>query len=290
VRVSGGACQGPSLLEPFARTLQFPDLSQREAEFRKESAPKRPIRAEVDGAAEQGDGRPCVLSRARSSGGGGQPLGATFTESRVGRPELDPVAMRLLQVVADDLVGSLVAQLGRQPVRVTPVQRRALPLRDRLVGRVANEDMAEAEAVVARHSRPIGPDHLLPHEREQMGADLASLALRKKLEDSATVEEPSFDGAELDHRPLLPGEPIDRSRQQRLQGRRHLELAVSGLGVHRDELLDEEGVPLGGLDDPRPPLGGDLSELRHQCLAVRPRQRLERQQGRVRLRRSPTRP
>jgi hypothetical protein len=74
-----------------------------------------------------------------------------------------------------------------------------------------------------------------------------------------------------------------------MQRRRDLELAVAAFGPHRDELLHEEWIPFGGLDDLRPRLPGQLAEPLHERLAVRLRERLERDDGRVRPRRRPRR-
>ena len=178
-------------------------------------------------------------------------------------------------MVADDLVGRVVAELRDEPVGVLLVERGALPLGDRVVRRVADEDVAEAEAVVSRQRRPVGSDQLLADERQQVRADRGSLGLGQQRSDGAAVEEPPFDRAALDHGALRLAEPVDARGEQRLQRRRHLELAVLALGPHGDELLDEERVPLGRVDDPLPRLLGEIAEPLHERLAVLLRERVQ---------------
>ena len=92
--------------------------------------------------------------------------------------------------------------------------------------------------------------------------------LGQERRDGAAVEEPPSTEPRSSHRALLLGEPVDARREQRLQGRRHLELAVAALRLHRDELLDEERVALGCLDDPLPRLLGRSPSWPTSALAV----------------------
>ena len=68
------------------------------------------------------------------------------------------------------------------------MQLGSLTLRNRLVGRVADQDVPEAKAVVAGHGCPIGPDQLLTHQGEEMSADLVSRRLGQELRHGASVE------------------------------------------------------------------------------------------------------
>ena len=92
-------------------------------------------------------------------------------EGCLGRPELGGVEGGLLEVVAEDLLELLADALAVEPVGETLVQLGSQPLRHRLVRRVADEDVTEAEAVVAGETRAVGADELLAHEREQVRAD-----------------------------------------------------------------------------------------------------------------------
>ena len=78
----------------------------------------------------------------------------------------DSVPVRLLEVVADDLV-ALDEVVLREPVGEALVQLGARRLRQRLVGRVADEQMAEAEALVVGERRRRRADELLAHERRR---------------------------------------------------------------------------------------------------------------------------
>ena len=132
------------------------------------------------------------------------------------------------------------------------VQRRPLALRDRLVRRVADEDVAEAErrrrpAAVARSGRisslrtsvsrcaPTSARSALGQER--CDRRRGGRAVLRPSRAATTARSGS-------------AEAVDAGGEQRLQRRRHLELAVAALGLHGDELLDEERVALRSLDDP----------------------------------------
>jgi hypothetical protein len=205
------------------------------------------------------------------------------------RPELDSVSVGLLEVVPEDLAGRVAAERRLQPIPEALVQVGPEPLRDRIVRGVPDQDVAEAEAVVARKRRPVGPDQLLPDERQQMRVDPRPRLLGKQLDDGASVEQPPFDRRPFDHCSLLGLEPVDPRGEQRLDRRRDLQLAVFALRLHRDELLHEERVPLGGLDNPGLGVGGKLVQLLDQRLRLFARKRLERDQRRVRPWRRPDR-
>jgi len=88
-------------------------------------------------------------------------------------------------VIADDLLvlGLTVACLPLEPARKTLMQLRAAFLRETPVGRVANEDVAEAEGVLAGELGGVGIDELLPDERVQVRSDVAALLLGRELDD-----------------------------------------------------------------------------------------------------------
>ncbi len=73
-------------------------------------------------------------------------------ERRIRAVELGPVPMRLLEVVADDLV-ALDEVVRREPLGEALVQLGSGRLRERLVGGVADEQVPEAEALVVRKGR-----------------------------------------------------------------------------------------------------------------------------------------
>jgi hypothetical protein len=93
-------------------------------------------------------------------------MSTEITTSVVELPELRSVPDRLLEVIADDLVefaGSLAGPL-LEPAGVPLVQHRAPLLRDRIVGRVSDHQVAKAERPLSREDWPLGTDQLLAHE------------------------------------------------------------------------------------------------------------------------------
>ena len=81
--------------------------------------------------------------------------------------QLGEEAARLLEVVAHDLLELVHARRGGvlEPVREALVQLRARLLRQRPVGGVADQDVAEAEGVVVAEGRAVGADQVAPDER-----------------------------------------------------------------------------------------------------------------------------
>ena len=275
VPVAGLARKRHRLLYHLPGTRQLPDLLESPAEADEQQRARDPVGDQVGRTAPEVHLSGDVPSDASSAGGGCQPFRGACAQSGIGRAELHPVAIRLLQVIPDDLVGRVLSELRDEPVDVPLVQRRALPLGNRVVRGVADEDVTETKAVVSWQRRPVGSDQLLANERQQVRADRGSLGLGQQRSDGAAVEEPPFDRAALDHGALRLAELVDARGQQRLQRRRHLELAVPALGPHGDELLDEERVPLGRVDDPLPRLLGEIAEPLHERLAVLLRERVQ---------------
>ena len=154
----------------------------------------------------------------------------------------------------------------REPVAEVLVQLRALRFRKAVVGGVAHEEMAEAKRILAGEERPVRPDQLLADERGQLGREPRLLG-RERLDD-AVVEHLAFDGAALEHGALRPVELVEAGCEQRLQRRRHLDLAVVGGLHHRCHLFHEERVAAGGLQDPLTHVCAELS-LADPCLHQR---------------------
>ena len=96
--------------------------------------------------------------------------------------------------------------------------------------------------------RPVRADELLADERGQLARE-PRLVGRERLDD-AVVEHLALDGAALEHGPLRRVELVEARREQRLERRRHLDLAVAGRLHHRRHLLDEERVAARGAQDP----------------------------------------
>ena len=103
---------------------------------------------------------------ARAPACSGEPECGAVRYVRIGLPELSHVAGRLLEVVADDLVAlderlSVVVEPGGE----AEVQIGADRLGERVVGGVANQQVAKAVAVVAGKLGELRTDELTAHER-----------------------------------------------------------------------------------------------------------------------------
>jgi hypothetical protein len=181
-------------------------------------------------------------------------------------------------VVADELVQ--LDQLPAAPLEPggeALVQLRAGGLGHSVVGGVPDQQVAEAEAVLARQLRPIRANELLAHECGQPRRHLA-LAGAEGL-DTAAVEDLSLDGAALEHPPLGRLKLVEPGRKQRPQRRRDRQSAVGLLG-HDQDLRDEQRVAARGMGDP-------LAQLRRharsdQLVDLVVRKRLEPQGHRPR--------
>ena len=119
------------------------------------------------------------------------------------------------QLVALDQVAAELFE----PPREALVQLGPGRLRQRLVGSVADKQVAEAEAVLARKQRPVGPDQLSAHQRRQPRADRR--VRRAERLHRATMEDLPLDRAAFEYAPLGALELIEPRRQQRPQRRRH---------------------------------------------------------------------
>ena len=202
--------------------------------------------------------RPAPVSRAAASS----------ASARSAAPELAPVARRLLEVVADELV-LLLALV--EPAREPLVQIAPKLLRQRVVGRVADQQMPEAELAVAGRA-----DELLPDERSERLRRFAQGRLVGEPFDRAPAKVLALHRGSLEHLPLLAGKQVEPRREQNLDRRRHRQLAhLSGrrpatfvdpdqvvLEQERDHLLDEERVAACRLLDPDPEIGLDARRFR----------------------------
>ena len=115
-------------------------------------------RAEVDGAPEERGGRTGVASLQRRLSGRADacecPVGE---EPGIGRiiPQLDAIPIRLLEVIADDEVAfaGIGSRAALEPIGEAFVEGRPLRLRERLVGGITDEAVAEPEGVPSRSAR-----------------------------------------------------------------------------------------------------------------------------------------
>jgi hypothetical protein len=139
-----------------------------------------------------------------------------------------------------------------------------------VVDGIADQEMPEPKAVLARNLRRARLDEALADERGQPRPHL-DVARRERL-DRPAVEELALDRGTLEHGPLDGLELIQPCRQQSLQRRRHANLALR-LAGHRQHLQDEQRVAtrraLDALAEPTRDLRRD--ELLDVCV----RQRIE---------------
>ena len=224
-------------------------------------------RKQLDHTAEEPLGSSRVAAITRSLGATGEPFGRPSGELRgdvVERPELGPVAVGLLEVVADDLVQlDQVGAVLLEPEGKSLVELGSNGLRQSLVGRVADQEMAEAVRLVVDEHRLLRSYEVLPDERDQLSVDL--LFLRRQRRHRTAVEDEPFDGTALEHAALGRLELVESPREQGLDRRGHHDLA-SALGRHGDHLLDEQGVAARRLEDPfseviRNPVGQRSEQL-----------------------------
>ena len=192
----------------------------------------------------------CSLPGCDEAGGGAL---AERPRPIVGAAELCAVVVGLFEVVAEDLVA--LDELGVvvfEPVGEALVQLGPGCLGERVVGGVADQDVAEAERVLAGERGPVGPDQLLAHQRGQPRGHL--LLGRGEGLDGAAVEELALDRAALEHAPVGSLELVEPGGKKRPQRRWHDDL-VAGAGRHRDHLGHEQRVAAGGACDPLAQLG-----------------------------------
>ncbi len=121
--------------------------------------------------------------------------------------------------------------------------------------------MAKAECIFPREQGAVRPDQLLPHERGQLWREPCVVG-HQRLYDRV-VKHFAFDGAALEDRPLGRVQLVKARREQRLERRRHVDLAVPRLH-HRRHLLDEQRVAASRREDP-------LAHVIVELVAVDPR-------------------
>ena len=155
---------------------------------------------------------PVVEAVARAPAGGGEPLRSAFRKIRVGLSELG------LRSGPPARGGSRRSRRARrapavlvEPVGEAGVQVGADRLRKGVVGGVADQQVAEAVAVLAGELGAVGTDQLAAHECGESGRDLRLLG--SECLHGAAVEDLAFDRAALQHPPLGLVELVEPSRQ-----------------------------------------------------------------------------
>ncbi|HJP72574.1 MAG TPA: hypothetical protein VJ975_12730, partial [Candidatus Limnocylindria bacterium] len=262
-------------------------------EIRDEPATSRSVVEQIASSGQEADGRERIAPTGSRSTGTRQSLGRRAREPvtycRV-VADFRLVASRLLVVIADDLVLLEQFPVLIQPLREALMQLCAHRLGQRLVRRVANQEVPEAEGVVPRNLRTVGTHQLLAHERQQVGWNLRAHRLRRESGHRAAVEDLALDGAALDDRALVIVERIEPGLQHGVDGGWHAQLArrLARQGGH---LLQEERVAVGHLDDALPSrIGqGQAREQRvGQAGGIGLGQWFEEDGGRIRLAAAPS--
>ena len=252
-----------------------------------------------------------ITARGGARSRGGEALRRTRTDrvgALVGGTELQPIRMRLLQVVRQDLLLLCDGRAGDplEPVGEAFVQLGALGLRDRLVRRIAHEQVAEPERVLARKGGALGSDQFLADERQQIRRNARAPFLGDEVADGAHEELLADHGGRLEHLTLLGRQAVEPRIQQRVdRGRdgdrgevadRDPPVVVANdepvVDQHREHLLDEQRVALGGPHDAFGDVGWQLrraEEVRDQIRRLVVGERLERHGGGVQLAAAPRR-
>ena len=196
------------------------------------------------------------------------PSGSPGESSHVlaGLAELRPVAVGLLEVVTDDLLvlGQALGDGPLEPVGEALVEDRPLGLRERLVGGVADQDVAELEGVAGRQLGAFRADKLLANQGEERAPDLRPERVRRELGHGRLLEHPADDRGPLGDRALARGKALEPGGEQGIDRGRDADLgeaigrrpgAVRTLGQqavvdeHPEQLLDVQRVALGGRRD-----------------------------------------
>ena len=174
---------------------------------------------------------------------------AAQCDPRSGWPSSSQVARRLLEVVAER---SRPARRGSRRAprasREALVQLGAGRLRQGLVGGVADQEVAEAERVLARKLWPVGTDELAADERRQPRRDLPFPPARAPGRRRRWKSSPSTAPRSSTFR-SGSSSWSSRAAEQRAQ-RRRTPRPRHRSGCHRDHLRQEERVAAGGADDP----------------------------------------
>ena len=111
------------------------------------------------------------------------------------------------------------------------MQLAARVLRQRVVGRVADQQVPEAEGVVAREDGAARPHELAAHEPLQARRHLGALLGRRELRDRVAPELVADDGCVLEEALLVKAERVEARGDECLYRLRHFEVQGDGRRV-----------------------------------------------------------
>ena len=306
-RVEREASSGLETL--VCRLARAPSIAGRRASLRPLELTATYERSASSGRASSASGPRRRAGRSRAAGGPPQPGRAPDRATRPAarslaaardaelrsarRPELLRKPIRLLEVVAEDLV-ELEGRPGSrvlEPLREALVELRAQLLRHRHVGRVPDKEMAETKRLLAREERPLGANQFLADERERCRSSSVRSRVRRSSPTAPRWNTSPSTAAALDDDPHVAVERVDPRLQERVDRRGTAMLAVAVLADHREHLLDVERVARRRGGDPLAQVAVELAHRRarvvDQRLALVFAERLEQERRRVELAAAP---
>jgi hypothetical protein len=244
--VAFGPAESKSLLEHVLGRRKDAGSHESDCELEEgvASGTARP-RQQRHAALEQIDRGGYVVARERLPAGGREQLAGPLAQRAgvvVERAKLVPIAVGLLEVVAMELLGSVV-QL--EPADEALVEVGTCPLGDSGVGRIPDERVPEPEAVLAGNARRGRLDQLPADEPEQRRPE--GLVPAVEGGHCAWPEFLAHDSCPLDHLAFHRLEAIEPRGEKGLDRRRQrdeLDGGASLVGEHRYELLGVERITL----------------------------------------------
>jgi hypothetical protein len=154
-------------------------------------------------------------------------LGGPLSESLspvAWRPELDEAAVRLLEVVTEDLVELDQINVALlEPICEAFVQVGSNGFGQCVVRRVADQEMAEAVRLLPGELRSVGPDELLAHECDESWR--LGLAVSEGLH-GALMENVALDRAALEDSALCRVKLVEASGEERLDIGGHADFVI----------------------------------------------------------------
>ena len=220
----------------------------------------------------------------------------------VDRADRGAASIRLLQVVADDLLELAQPLPGRalEPTGEALVQVGGGALRKRPIRGIANQGVPEPVCLVAREVGEVGPNHVPANKIHQTELESRLERVGSEIAHRATMEHRPLDGGRGDDRPLVGRQSLDAGGEQRLDRRGHRKVGEVGrhdpvvilpgqqlvVDQHRHHLLGEERVTLHGLGDPRLGLRRErcpVEQVRDQLPGLLVAEWLEQDRRRVQL-------
>ena len=248
----GGADRLP---EHLAGLGELADVHQRLAQVGEQVEPVLVEgRKERRRAPEQVRGGRHVAAGERPVAGRSQPLGrlpADGSAAVVERAELGEIGVRLLEVVAEDLLvlARAVAVHLVGPRHEALVELSPMPLQEAGVGGVADQDVLERVRRAGGHDLGVRLDEPAPLKAAQVLGDGRPARLGHELDDGRLGEHQAHHRRRANDVALAPVEPVEPGREESVNRRWYGDVAARRVLDHRQHLLEEERVPACGLDD-----------------------------------------